>query len=79
MWPAYLKGIAEHFPRASVTFDKFHVMKILNHSVDQVRRAEQRVRPELRDSRYVWTKNPENLSPARLPCGAGWTSQRSSG
>jgi transposase len=63
MWPPYLRGITDSFPEASVTFDKFHVMKILNHAVDQVRRAEQRVRPELRGSRYVWAKNPENLSP----------------
>ena len=66
MWPPYLKGIGETFPEASVTFDKFHVMKILNHAVDQVRRAEQRIRPELRGSRYVWTKNPENLSPKQF-------------
>ena len=34
--------------------------------MDQVRRAEQRIRPELRGSRYVWTKNPENLSPKQF-------------
>jgi transposase len=63
MWPAYLKGIADSFPEASITFDKFHVMKLLNEAVDKVRRAEQRLRSELKGSRYVWTKNPENLTP----------------
>lgn len=63
MWPAYLKGIRDSFPSASVTFDKFHVMKLLNEAVDKVRRAEQRERPELKRSRYIWTTNPENLSP----------------
>lgn len=63
MWPAYQKGIADAFPGASMTFDKFHVMKLLNDAVDKVRRAEQRERPELKGSRYVWTKNPENLNP----------------
>jgi transposase len=63
MWPAYLKGISDSFPDASITFDKFHVMKLLNEAVDKVRRAEQRVRSELKGSRYVWTKNPENLTP----------------
>lgn len=62
MWPAYLKGISDSFPDASITFDKFHVMKLLNEAVDKVRRAEQRLRPELKGSRYVWTKNPENLN-----------------
>ena len=63
MWPAYIKGIRDTFPAASMTFDKFHVMKLLNEAVDKVRRQEQRVRPELKRSRYVWTTNPENLSP----------------
>lgn len=62
MWPAYLKGIREAFPEASLTFDKFHVMKLLNEAVDKVRRQEQRERPELKRSRYIWTTNPENLS-----------------
>ena len=63
MWPAYLKGIRDSFPEARVTFDKFHVMKLLNEEVDAVRRQEQRERPELKRSRYIWTTNPENLTP----------------
>lgn len=66
MWPAYLKGIREAFPEASLTFDKFHVMKLLNGAVDGVRRQEQRERPELKRSRYVWTTNPENLTPGQF-------------
>ena len=34
MWPAYLKGIRDAFPAADVTFDKFHVIKLLNEAVD---------------------------------------------
>ena len=37
-------------------------MKIVNEAVDLVRRAEQRSRPELRKSRYVWLKNQANLT-----------------
>jgi transposase len=66
MWPAYLKGIRDSFPEASLTFDKFHVMKLLNEAVDGVRRQEQRDRPELKRSRYVWTTNPENLTPTQF-------------
>jgi len=61
MSPAFMKGITENFPNASITFDKFHVMKILNEAVDQVRREEQRRRPELKKTRYLWLKNPGNL------------------
>ena len=66
MWPAYLKGIRESFPAANVTFDKFHVMKLLNDAVDTVRRHDRRERPELKRSRYAWTTNPENLSPQQF-------------
>jgi transposase len=61
MSPAYRKGAREHFPEAQVTFDKFHVMKLLNEAVDQVRRAEQKKRPELKRTRYLWLKNPGRL------------------
>lgn len=59
--PAYVKGAREYFPRAEVTFDKFHVLKLLNTAVDEVRRAEQKERPELKRTRYLWLKNPANL------------------
>jgi transposase len=66
MWPAYLKGIRDSFPQASITLDKFHIMKLLNDAVDKVRRQEQRERPELKRSRYIWTTNPENLTPEQF-------------
>ena len=77
MSPAFIQGAQRTFPRASLTFDKFHVMKLLGTAVDEVRRAEQKARPELVGSRYVWLKNQQNwtnrqqetfeqLSPAKL-------------
>lgn len=57
MSPAFIKGAREQFPKAELTFDKFHVMKIMNEAVDEVRRAEQKERPELLRSRWVWLKN----------------------
>jgi transposase len=62
MWPPYLRGVRDTFPEASVTFDKFHVTKLLNDAIEKVRRQERRERPELAGSRYVWMKNPENLT-----------------
>lgn len=59
---AFRKGAEEQFPEAGIVFDKFHVMKLLNDAVDEVRRAEQKERPELKGSRYVWLKNPGNLT-----------------
>jgi transposase len=66
MWPPYLKGARENFPDASITFDKFHVSKLLNDAIEKVRRQERRERPELAGSRYIWTKNPENLTPGQF-------------
>jgi len=61
MSPAFISGVEKHFPEAHMTFDKFHVLKILNEAVDEVRRQEQQSRPELKRTRYIWLKNPENL------------------
>lgn len=51
-----LTGSSESFPGAELTFDKFHVVKILNDAVDEVRRQEQKKRPEFKGSRFVWKK-----------------------
>jgi transposase len=62
MSPAFISGVESQFPQARLTFDKFHGMKLLNAAVDAVRRQEQRERPELKHTRYLWLKNPERLS-----------------
>jgi len=61
MSPAFISGVNNDLPKASVTFDKFHVIKKLNEALDEVRREEQKTNPLLRRSRYVWLKNPGNL------------------
>ncbi len=61
MSQAFISGVETHFPKAQITFDKFHIMKIINEAVDEVRRTEQKYRPELSKSRYAWLKNPGNL------------------
>jgi transposase len=65
MSPAYRKGLREQFPSAETTFDRFHVVKLLNDAVDQVRRAERKEAPELKRTRYLWLKNESNLSPTQ--------------
>ncbi len=41
MSPSFISGMEENFPEASITFDKFHVMKMVNEALDKVRRQEQ--------------------------------------
>lgn len=61
MSPAFISGVEKNFPAAHLTFDKFHVLKIINDAVDRVRREEQKNRPELLRSRYLWLMNPQKL------------------
>jgi transposase len=62
MSPAFIKGLGDHFPNARLTFDRFHVMKLIGEAVDEVRRQEVKDYPELKKTRYVWLKNPSNLT-----------------
>ena len=62
MSQAYVLGLREYFPNAHLTFDRFHVMKILGEAVEAVRRKEIKERPELKKTRYIWLKNPSNLT-----------------
>ena len=62
MSPAFIKGVNEHLPEANITFDKFHVIQMLNKAQDEVRRMEHKKNPLLTGSRYIWLKNPANLT-----------------
>ncbi|HDH27651.1 MAG TPA: ISL3 family transposase, partial [Euryarchaeota archaeon] len=61
MSPAFIAGVEKDLPEAKITFDRFHVMKIIGDAVDKVRRAEQKDIKELKGSRYLWLRNPETL------------------
>jgi transposase len=72
MSPAYIVGAKENLgKRAAIVFDKFHVIAHVNEAVDSVRRAEMRLsgrivseplKEMLKESRWIWLKNPENLT-----------------
>ena len=62
MSKSYISGVSKHLSNAEVTFDKFHVVQLLNKAVDEVRRCESKKNPMLKGSRYIWLKNPGNLT-----------------
>lgn len=68
MWPAYLKVIKKKLPKALHVLDRFHIVKKLNEAVDEVRRSESKqlkergYEPVLKDSRFCFLKNQENLT-----------------
>lgn len=61
MSPAYIEAAREQFPNASVTYDRFHVMKLANEALDTVRREDVKDNPYLKGTRYIWLKRPERL------------------
>jgi len=71
MSPAYIQAVQTHLPRATLVFDRFHVIKLYNDKLSDLRRAlyhqlhdgmEKRV---LKGVRWLLLKRPENLEPAR--------------
>lgn len=60
-------AMQESFPNAVVTVDKFHVLKNCSDAVDNTRKRELRSKDsakakDLKESRYIWPKNPDNLT-----------------
>lgn len=67
MSPAYAAGITDTCRNAEVVNDKYHVVAQVNQAVDEVRKAEARCGDEtraglLKFTRWIWRKNPENLT-----------------
>jgi transposase len=64
MSKAFIKGVKEQLPNAVTTFDRFHLIKLMNETMGKIRADEARQFPEiLKKSRYLFLKNPENLTP----------------
>ncbi len=65
MSKAYMRGAKDEFPDAQVTFDRFHIVKLLNEAIEAVRRTEQKRRPDLKNTRWLWLKNRDRLTAAQ--------------
>jgi transposase len=68
MWEGYVNAAQEVFgPALRVTIDRFHVVKNFQEQLTQARREIQRglgkdEAKELKGTRWLWQKNPENLT-----------------
>lgn len=62
MWDPYLNGLGKHISQAAIVFDRFHVMVQINQAIERVRREEQHRNAALKKTRYIWLKNPKNLT-----------------
>ena len=71
MSPAYIEAVKKHLPQAALVFDRFHIMKLFNDRLSELRRElyreatdvlEKRV---LKGTRWLLLKNWENLDQER--------------
>jgi transposase len=62
---AFIAAQKKYLPNATVTFDKFHLIKLLNEAIDKVRREEVKTAAFLKGMRYHFLKNPDKLSAAQ--------------
>jgi transposase len=62
MQPSFIGGCRETFPAAVMVFDHFHVIKLLNDTINRIRLAEARENGELKETKFLWLKNPDNLT-----------------
>jgi transposase len=70
MSPAYREAVSKHLPKAKIVFDHFHVIKLFNEKLSDLRRllfqqAEDEEKKVLKGVRWLLLKNPENLDPVR--------------
>jgi transposase len=71
MSQGYREAVATHLPGATIVFDRFHVVKLFNEKLTELRRALYREATDvlhkqvLKGTRWLLLKNPENLDEAR--------------
>jgi transposase len=71
MSPAYISAVSSHLPKAVIVFDHFHVIKLFNDKLSELRRdlyheARDRLQKKvLKGTRWLLLKNPENLDSAK--------------
>jgi len=72
MSAAYWSAVLEHLPDAVLVFDKFHVLKLMNERLDDLRRemvreAEGALKLQIKGTRFLLLRHPENLTAAQIP------------
>jgi transposase len=71
MSPAYISAVTDHLPEAVIVFDHFHVIKLYNDKLSDLRRdiyreaADQLQKDVLKGTRWLLLKNPAHLDKAK--------------
>ncbi|GAB3325576.1 hypothetical protein GCM10027428_34830 [Haliea atlantica] len=56
MSPAFINGVKEHLPEATITVDWFHIVQVFTRSVDSVRKLEGKEKPLPKQLRWAVLK-----------------------
>ena len=72
MSAAYWSAVLENLPHAVIVFDRFHIMKLMNERLDELRRAmvreaEGSLKKKIKGTRFLLLRNSENLQDEHLP------------
>lgn len=72
MSAAYWAAVAEHLPEAAIVFDRFHITKLVNDKLDDLRRemvreAEGLMKQTVKGVRYLLLMRRENVDEEKLP------------
>ena len=71
MSPAYLEAVSTHLKQATIVFDHFHLIKLYNEKLSDLRRdlyreaRDQLKKNVLKGTRWLLLKNPDHLDPKR--------------
>ena len=71
MSAAYIQAVETHLPNADIVFDRFHIVKLLNDKLTQLRRElyreakDQLHKDVLKGTRWLLLKHPDNLDESR--------------
>jgi len=72
MSAAYWSAVLENLPKAALVFDKFHIIKLMNERLDDLRRemvreAEGPLKQKIKGTRFLLLRHPENLKQEQIP------------
>ena len=72
MSAAYWIAVTEHLPRAAIVFDRFHIMKLMNEKLDDLRRdmvreATELMKKTVKGIRYLLLMRRDHVQEEKLP------------
>ncbi len=58
----FISGLKKYFPDTAIVFDRFHLKKMINKAIDELRKTERTQHEALKGTKYIFLKNQKNLT-----------------